>query len=338
MRTFLKIAALSLSCLCAGFEVASAVESVRTRKIIVVDEPTVIDVPVVLDEPVFPGVVPRRPVRLWSGIFLAPEAAFGDSSVSLMRPEVRVRAGLPFSASLNLEVAADFQASRYDVTGDEALFEGCPQCLEPNDFYATSIGTQAGIRLNGDRHVFLAAEQWGLLAALFTRARWEPGAFVSGVTPGGSLAFGYQIPDHLRLAVGARIERALDGDGIRIDPTIYLRWDVWPRLQLKSRGMGGTLEYAVNQRSEAFLTAFRESEAFRLEDRPGLDVGATFRDRRALVGGGIILTVVHSLKVSAEVGAIVDRRVAVNTRSDGRLAARSGDPSPYAALRAEVRF
>lgn len=338
MRTLVRIAAIAVACLFAAAESAPAAEPAGPKQVIVVDEPTVVDVPVVVDEPVFPGVVPRRPVRMWGGVFFAPEADFGDNTISLARPEIRVRAGLPFSALANFQIAADFQASRYDVSGDEALFDSCSQCPEPDDLYSTSIGTQGGIRLNDDRHVFLAAEQWALLAAIFTRARWEPGAFLSGVTPGGSLAIGYQIPEHLRLAIGARIERALDGDGVSVDPTIYVRWDVWPQLQLRSRGMGATLEYELSQRWEAFVTGFQESEAFRLEDRSGLDAGATFRDRRALVGGGVILTVVRALKVSAELGAIVDRRVSVNARSDGRLDARNGDPSPYVALRAEGRF
>jgi hypothetical protein len=322
----------------ARSSVSRAAEVAGPPAVIVVDEPTVVDAPVIVDEPAFPGVVPRQPVRVWGGVFVAPEARFEDSRVTLVRPELRGRATFPFSAFASLQVTADFSASAYDIKGPDALLPDCAECPQQDDLYSAALGTQGGYRLNDKRHLLFGDEQWALLGALFVQARWEPGAFSNSVTPGLSFSLGYQLPLRLRLSLGARVERALDGDGVSVGPTAYVRCDILPKVRLKSRGLGGQLEYQPNKRFDFFVTGFRESDSFRLDDDPGLPSGATFKDRQALVGGGVVLTVIRALKLAVELGAIVDRRVSLSTRADGRIDSRDVDPSPYFALRAEGRI
>ncbi len=120
-------------------------------------------------------------------------------------------------------------------------------------------------------------------------------------------------------------ERALDGDGINASPSGYLRWDLAPNLRLGNRGLGFQLEYRQGVRWELFTTAFRASDRFQLDRRPGGPAGTTFRDREVL-GGGVVLKIYQALRVFAEIGAIVDR-----------LDSADGNVSPYFSFRAEAR-
>jgi hypothetical protein len=137
--------------------------------------------------------------------------------------------------------------------------------------------------------------------------------------------------------VTARVERALDGDGVKVAPSGYLRWYITPKLKLRNRGLGLELEYRPTHRVEVFVAGFQSSDRFRLDDRPGLSAAPTFSDRQVAVGGGLVFKIAHAFRVTFETGAIVDRRVYLNTRDDGRIDSTGGDASPYFALRAEIR-
>jgi len=292
---------------------------------------------VAVDEPAFPEPPPRDPVRIWAGSSFAPAADFGAVDLTLFRPELRVRARLPVDDIVNLQITADFRPSFYDTDGDGALFPSCPTCRSPDDFYSVSLGVQGGVLLNRDRYFFRDGEQWVALATLYGRARWQPGAFEESLTPGLSLGLGYTLPGKLRIAVAARIERALDGDGVTAGPTAYLRWDITRRLRLRNRGLGLQLEYRPSGRWEVFVTGFRASDQFRLDRTSGAPPGTTFQDRQVAVGGGIEWKIHRVVRLIAEAGALVDRRVSVDSRSDGRLGAADGDVSPYFVLRTELR-
>lgn len=318
--------------------VCVAVAQERGRVDTVADEPTVVDAPVIVDVPAFPGVFPREVVRLWAGSFFAPEARFGDQEISLSRPEIRVRTDVPFAGVANLQLAGDFSTSFYDSDGARPPPADCTGCSLSENLYSASLAAQGGYRLNDRRHWIVDHEQWAALVSVFVQARWESGAFLDSLTPGISIAIGYQLPHRLRLAVGGRLGSSLDGEGISVNPSVYLRWDVVPRLRIKSRGLGGQLEYSPNKRLDVFLTGFRQSDAFRLDRGDGVPAGSTFQDRQALVGAGMVYRLIRKLRLAAEFGAIIDRRLSFSTRGDGRIDSRTGRPSPYLALRAELRM
>lgn len=141
-----------------------------------------------------------------------------------------------------------------------------------------------------------------------------------------------------RSGLGARVERALDGDGVNVGPSAYFRWDFARKFRLRDRGIGIQIEYRPVPNWQLFLAGFRSSDRFRLDQRPGAPAGMTFRDRQVSVGGGGMVRISHTLRLGAEIGAIVDRRVSVSARDDGRLDSADGDVSPYLSLRAEVRL
>jgi hypothetical protein len=293
--------------------------------------------PVILDEPAFPEALVRDRMRLWTGAFFAPGADFGSQDVSLYRPELRLRYRFPIDDVVSLQVTGDFRASLYDGDGSDPLFADCPDCPLPDDLYMAGIGTQGGYVINHGWHLFRDDEQWAVLGALFLRARWEPGVFSDSITPGGSIGLGYDLTKTFRIALGARIERALDGDGVKVAPSGFLRWDITPHLRLRDRDLGLELEYRPSGRWELFVTGFQSSDSFLLDDRPGLSSSPTFRDAQVLVGGGLVFKVAHFLRLSLETGAIFDRTLSVKTVDDGKLDSADGDVSPYATLRIEFR-
>ncbi len=302
-------------------------------------EPAVADgvEPVLVDEPAFPAPLPKDRLRIWTGSYFAPPADFGDVDLGLTRTELRFRGRLPINGKASVQVTGDFRASLYDEDGSGALFADCADCPSPGSLYSALLAVQGGYLLNRDWHLFRDDEQWAIVGALYGRARWEPGAFEESLTPGLSLGIGYQLPLKLRVAVTARVERALDGDGVKVAPSGYLRWYITPKVRLRNRGLGLELEYRPTSRVEVFVTGFQSSDRFRLDDRPGLSAAPTFSDRQVAVGGGLVFKVAHAFRVSFETGAIVDRRVYVNTRDDGRVDSTDGDISPYFSLRAEIR-
>jgi hypothetical protein len=293
--------------------------------------------PVILDEPAFPSVGIHDLVHVWTGSFFAPAADFGAVDVDLYQPELRLRMRLPIDDVVSLQVTGDFHASLYNADGSGTLFKDCPDCPLPDSLYAAGIGAQGGYTFNRDRHVFRAGERWAVLGAIYARARWEPGAFNDSITPGGSIGLGYELPGRFRIALAAQIERALDGDGVQVSPSGYLRWDITPQLCLRNRGVGLELEYRIGRRVELFATAFKSGDRFLLDDRPGLQSSPTLRDSQVLVGGGLALKIAHTLRLSVESGAIVDRSLAVDTANDGRLDTVDSNVSPYVTLRIELR-
>lgn len=290
------------------------------------------------DDPVFPEPVPRDLARIWVGSYFAPAADFGGVNLSLYQPDLRVRTRVPIDGKLSAQLTADFRASQYETeNGSRSIFPDCMDCRVPSELYAASLSAQAGARLNRGWSLFRSHEHWVLLGALYGRARWEPGAFEESLTPGVSLGIGYELPQKLRAALGARVERALDGDGVKVGPTGHLRWDFLPSLRLRNRGLGVQLEYRPVSEWEIFATGFRASEDFRLERIPGGPAGTTFEDRQVAVGGGFVYKLTRAFRITAETGAIVDRKIAVDARDGGRIDTAHGDVSPYFALRLELR-
>lgn len=293
--------------------------------------------PVVVDDPAFPAPVPKKPVQLYTGTFYAPPTDFNGVDLGLVRVNLRGRARIPIDDTINFQVLADFRANLYDADSHAALFADCADCPTPDELYSGALAAQVGVLLNRDRHLFRAGERWAALGSLYGRARWEPGAFEQSLTPGLLLGIGYQLPGSLSIALAGRVEESLDGDGVRLKPSGNLRWDFAPQWRLRNRGLGLQLEYEPTDRIEVFVAGFRMVDRYLLEDRRGLTSAPTFRDRQVLVGGGLTYEISRTVELTGEAGAIVDRRLSVDTRDDGRLDSTDGDLSPYVAIRAEIR-
>lgn len=308
-----------------------------TRSVAVEETPVAGDGLELAETPAFPEPPPSQPVRVWVGSYVAPSAGFGGAEVTLARPDFRFRARLPIDKLFSIELVGDFSASSYHTDGRGPVFTNCPGCRLPGAAYSASFGTEGGYLFNRGQHLFRADERWAVLGGVSVSANWEAGAFEESVTPGATLGCGYELPSKLRFALGVNVKRALDGDGVEVGPSVYLRWDITREWRIRNRGLGLRIEYRPSRRFEVFATGYQGSDRFRLDDRSGLPAGATFRDRQALVGGGVVVKLSRAFQVIAETGAIVDRNLAVEARDDGELESVDGDVSPYFTLRFEIR-
>jgi len=282
------------------------------------------------NEPIFPGPLPKELVRLSLETYFAPSADLGSADIDLIRPELRLRARLPFLA--NLQVAGSFSTSRYDVHGPASIFARCPSCPVPSDLHALSVGLQGGYLINSSGGYLLRpGEEWAVLAAAIGRARWQAGAFDDSLTGGGSAGVGYRLPGRIRLALGVDVESSLGG-GVSVAPMFALRWDITDELRLRSRGLGLELEYWFAERYAMFATGFRSGDQFRLDAPSKL----LWNDRQLAIGGGFEWKPWVSLRMAVEAGAIVSRKISVSDE-DETLDSVHADPSPYIEVRVEIR-
>jgi hypothetical protein len=296
-----------------------------------------VDETIAIDEPIFPGL-PSGALRLWLDSRFQPAADVGDTEVSLIEPGAKLRAQAPLGRRVGLQLTANFRTSRYDVEDESALFDACAgTCPAPDEFYATSLAIQTAVQLNDTGYLLRDGERWALLGEGIGRARWEPGAFENSLTGGGGLALGYELPDRLRVALGAHVESSLAGGKPSVSPTVAFRWDVAEWVRLRNRGLGLQLEFRASRHFELFVAGYRTSSRFRLDSRPGLPSGALFRDRQWLVGGGVEWKPWRLLRLAVEAGAVVDRRLSLSASDEGTLDSAIADPSPYVGVRLEIR-
>jgi hypothetical protein len=280
----------------------------------------------------------REAVRMWFESEFIPEAGLdaGDADISLIKPGVRGRIRVPVGRRASTQLSGGFSSSRYDIDGGPGPFDDCAACPEPDEFYAASLALQGALLLNTGHHLVFEGERWGLLGGGFGRARWESGAFEDSLTAGGDLGLGYELPGRLRLAVGVRVETALDGGKPSISPTGTFRWDITEDLRLRNRGLGAQLEWR-QRRFEVFIAGYRASDRFLLHSRSGAPNDVLFKDRQWLTGAGVEWKLFRRLRVVAEGGAVVSRELSLRAHGEGTLSEVTGDPSPYATVRLEIR-
>lgn len=289
-----------------------------------------------LEDPVFPGprVVDALRVRVAS-LFL-PGATFDSFDADLYRPDLRLRATAPLWKRGAVQLTARFGTSLYQLDGEDGVLTSYASG-GVDDFYATALDLQMGMRVNDGASLFVKDEIWSVLAAGAVRSSWESGAFDEGLVGGGGLALGYEIVDVFRIALGVELGSRIDRGGVGVGPIATFRWNVTDRFTLRSRGIGLQLEYALTPRLEVFATGFRESDTFRLERRPGLPDDLTFRDEAILAGVGLEWRISKQLRVNVEGGAVPWRKLRVKSHDRGELSEENADPGPYFEVRLEMR-
>jgi hypothetical protein len=180
-------------------------------------------------------------------------------------------------------------------------------------------------------------EIWSVLVAGDARSRWEPGAFVDALTGTGVVAFGYEIDNLFRVAVGVRLGNRLGRNGIGVGPIANFKWDVTDRFTLRSRGRGLQLEYAFNRKLEVFAAGFFDGDRFLLDKRSGLPEDITFKDESVLAGAGFEWKISRHFRINIEVGAVAWRQMRVRSQRFGTLFKERAEPSAYLDVRFEAR-
>lgn len=288
-----------------------------------------------LEDPLFPEPRVRDAFRMRFQSRFMPSGNFDSFDVDLYKPQVRLRASLPLAPWAALQLTTKLGTSRYDF--DDVDILGSPKQDVLSDFYEATIRLQAAARLNRGRSLFVKGEIWSVLVAGEGRSRWEPGVFVEALTGTGAVAFGYEIDDLIRIAVGLRVGSRIGRDSVGIGPIFSLKWDVTDRFTLRSRGRGLQLEYAFNPRFEVFATGFFDGDRFLLDARPGLPDDTTFKDESILAGAGFEWRMSKHFRVNVELGAVAWREMRVRSQRAGTLFKERAGPGAYIDVRFEAR-
>lgn len=285
----------------------------------------------------FPELRYRDGMRVNFQSRFMPDADLGPGHVSLYEPDLRARMNLPVSRRAIVRLSARAGLSSYQFRGGPIFERGGNDLVgESLDVYRTRIGLQGAIRLNEDGASWIAEDEtWALLTSLVAQSRFESGAFGDAIQIGTGLALGYEIDDTLRLALGLTVGVAPDSGDVELGPLATFRWNVTDRVTLRDRGLGLQLEYRFSPQLELFVSGFRESDSYRLDDRAGLEL--SFRDRQILIGGGFEWKLNRYLRLNTELGAVTSRQVRVTDDDLGTLVSETGDPGLYIDVRVELR-
>lgn len=291
-----------------------------------------------LETPAYPGYRVREAFRVRVQTRFVPAAAFDGFDADLYQPNLRLRVTAPLSKRAVLQLTGRFRASVYDFHGDTDFFGQGPSSSDPfDDLFSSSLGLQAGFRLNDKRWLFAEDEKWSVLAGVFGEARWEQGAFSDGLSGGGALGLAYQLDDRLRVALGVNVDSRIDRGGVSVGPIADFRWNVTDRFTVRNRGSGVQLEYGLTPHLELFVAGFYQGSKYRLNQRVGLPGDLVFEDKAAQAGTGLEWKLSHHLRVNVEVGAVAWRQLKVRSHHDGTLSKETGDPSAYFDIRFELR-
>ena len=287
----------------------------------------------------FPELRYRDGLRLNFQSRFYPDADVGDGHVSLYQPDLRVRMNIPVSRRAIVRLSAKTGMSSYQFRGGPIFVNGGTDLVGKSiDLYRSRVTLQGAMRLNDEGGWWLdESETWALLATVGADSSWESGAFHDALRVGSGLAVGYEIDDKLRLAVGAIVGLTPDSGDVQVGPLATIRWNVTDRITLRDRSLGLQLEYQWSPRLEVFVSGFRNSDSFLLDDITGYGDEVSLRDRQWLVGTGFEWKLGRYLRLNAELGGVVRRRIRISDADLGTLASESASPGAYFDVRLEVR-
>ncbi len=299
-----------------------------------------------LDAPPFPGLDITNVVRIQLETFTAPDASMGSGHVTVVRPEVGLRATWPVNDRAVLRIATRLAEARYRFRGDAwartvALPSGqnldADEVIGDLDLHAARLALEGAYHLSDKTNWLANGERWSAVGTAYIGSRWEDSDFDSGLDAAGGLGIGYEIPERLRLALGVVVHSPLDDADFDVGPLVSLRWRPVDRITVRTRELGLQVEYALTPAFEIHLNGFRSSNGYRLNDRDLLG-DLSFRDRYIRSGVGIDWSLANWLNLELEAGAVAERILRVRDEDGGTLFSRRADPSAYFEIRFNLRM
>ena len=296
----------------------------------------------------FPELDISEAVRIYARTLVAPDASIGSGGVDLVRPEFSLRATWPVNDRLVMRINVRASESDYTFRGDAwggavplpfGSFPDADRLIGHDlDLHAARGALEGAYRLSDHTNWFANGEQWGVVGALNVGSKWEDGAIGSGLSAGGALGFGYEIPEVLRVALGVSLQTPLDHGYLNANPFFSLRWRPIERVTVRSRELGLQVEFRADPMFELYLTGFRSSDRYRLNDRLDQLGDLSFRDRYIRLGAGVDCRLANWLHLGLEAGALTDRSLRITEEDLGLLVSRRANPSGYVEFRLEVRL
>ncbi len=286
--------------------------------------------------PAFPGLEALR--LRFEGDFVPAGGLEDGADVSVYRPDLRLRVAVPIGDRAGIQLVTRFGSAHYEFDGATDFFGTGLRSDDPFDpLFDAGIELQGSLLLNPGGSWLFEEERWSLLAALQGRARWESGAFSDGLTGGGGIALGYEIPRRLQLALGMSVGTRLAQSGANVGPIFSARWNVNDWLTLRSRERGAQVEVRLGPRLEAFAAGFITGKRWRLENRSDLPGGITFQDEQVRVGVGVEWKLSRRIRLNVESGVIAKRQLEVRVEGGDDLSDVDGDVAGYLGVRIDLR-
>jgi hypothetical protein len=278
---------------------------------------------------------PKLPeVRLRAEVRGVYDQDFGSADVSSLRSGGVLRLLWPLSRRVVLGFIAGSEVEVFDFDGNKRFLNTGRTSGDPFD---NLTATQFRI---GGRYV--VNEDWSINVVGFVTSRFEEDAsFRDGVQGGGVLAANYTFRDRLTLLFGAGIVSRLDRSGVGTIPILGFSWKINDRLVLKSEGMGLLFSADLTDKLKGSLFGGWRARRYRLDDRrdgpTGVNTGS-LRDRRALVGVGLLWQISQNWSLEAKMGSVVYRQFKVADFRGDEFDEVSGDPAFSGSLRLQFRF
>lgn len=155
-------------------------------------------------------------------------------------------------------------------------------------------------------------------------------------TAGGFIGVRYAFSDTFALSFGALAKTRIEKSTLFL-PLLGVEWKINDKVQLATRGLGGTLTYQVNDRWSFQLFGEYEAREYRL-DGTGPDPDGVIRDRRAPVGVGLTWKPTGQTEISLRGGAIVYQQFRADNSTGTNLTEVRAEPTGFVSLSGVIRF
>jgi hypothetical protein len=277
-------------------------------------------------------------VRLYSGSDIVIGSDFGEFDATSYDPGGRVKVTLPVAENAAIRVVARGSALLTEFDDVSTNLFGTPTTSDPfGNLYSTSFELQGGMR-PGWSGLLSEDERWTFLAETRARANWEGGArFGSSVTMGGGLGVGYQIGNWLEILVGVGASSGLLDGGISFSPVFEIDWRFAERWRVRSRGMGGQLEYDVDDDLTIFTGAQRQSRSYLTADRVSLGGDGRLRDRSLPVTIGVRWDISPHVELTLVSGALLRHELRTENHEREDVGHVRAGPTPFVGVTFELR-
>ncbi len=277
-------------------------------------------------------------VRLYGGSDFVIGSDFGEFDASSYEPAGRIKVTLPVAENAAIRMVARGSALLTDFDDVSTDLFGTPTTSDPFDnLYSTSFDLQGGLR-PGWSGLLTEDERWTLLAELRTRASWESGAsFGSAVSLGGGIGVGYQIGDWLEILVGAGASSGVLDGGISFSPVFEIDWRFAERWRLRSRGMGGQIEYDIDDSLTVFVGAQKQSRSYVTADRVALGGEGKLRNQSLPVSLGLRWDISPHVELTLVSGAMLRGEMRTQDDHGNDVAKVRAGPAPFVGITFELR-
>ena len=218
------------------------------------------------------------------------------------------------------------EASWYNFRGATAILPGTNRPF--NEMHALRFSPSASHVLD---------KQWSyFFGGIFDFSFERDADMGESFTAGGFVGARYAFSDTFALSFGALAKTRLEKSALFL-PVLGVEWKLSDKVQLVTRGLGGSIVYTMNDRWSFELFGEYQTREYRLDDTAPAVAGVV-RDRRAPVGVGVTWKPTAHIDVSLRGGAIVYQQFRTDNNTGVNLTEVRTEPTGFISLEGVLRF